>query len=143
MQYHFHLIRNILKLPYCFPLETPSAPKSDKQAGGCQGPSVLGRVRAAGTKVTETDLPLLSGFLVEFMRLLVALSRPCPGLVWGPPGQGQKGGTQGGLQSRLGQMGTCPGASWQLGWEGGEVRLFILSPNSHPHPRQPHKEGGS
>lgn len=50
MQYHFHLIRNILKLPYCFPLEAPSAPKSDNQAGGCQGPSVLGRLRAAGTK---------------------------------------------------------------------------------------------
>lgn len=52
MQYHFHLIRNILKLPYCFPLETPSAPKSDNQAGSCQGPSVLGRVRALGIPIT-------------------------------------------------------------------------------------------
>lgn len=50
MQYHFHLIRNILKLPYCFPSETPSAPKSDNQAGGGRGPSVLGRLHAAGTK---------------------------------------------------------------------------------------------
>ena len=52
MQYHFHLIRNILKLPYCFPLETPSAPKSDNQAGSCQGPSVLGRVHAVGIPLT-------------------------------------------------------------------------------------------
>lgn len=50
MQYHFHLIRNILKLPYCFPLETPSVPKSDKQPRGCQGPSVLGQVCAGDKK---------------------------------------------------------------------------------------------
>lgn len=50
MQYHFHLIRNILKLPYCFPLEAPSAPRSDNQAGGSQGPSVLGQARAAERK---------------------------------------------------------------------------------------------
>lgn len=56
MQYHFHLIRNILKLPYCFPLEILSAPKSDNQAGGCQGPSVLGQVHAAGTQVTKNGL---------------------------------------------------------------------------------------
>lgn len=30
MQYHFHLISNILKLPCCFPLEIPSSNKSDK-----------------------------------------------------------------------------------------------------------------
>lgn len=55
MQYHFHLIRNILKLPYCFPLETPSPPKSDNQAGGCQGPSVLRWMCASGTKVTKKN----------------------------------------------------------------------------------------
>lgn len=62
MPYHFHLIRNILKLTYCFPIETPSAPKSDNQAGGCQGPSVLGRVHAAGTK---KDLPILPQSLLS------------------------------------------------------------------------------
>lgn len=62
MPYHFHLIRNILKLTYCFPIETPSAPKSDNQAGGCQGPSVLGRVHAAGT---NKDLPILPQSLLS------------------------------------------------------------------------------
>jgi hypothetical protein len=91
MQYHFHLIRNILKLPYCFPLETPSAPKSDNQAGGCQVPSVLGRVRAVGTK---RDLLLLPQS-VEFMRLLVAVNsaiRLGQGRVGGPPSKGQRRG---------------------------------------------------
>lgn len=57
MQYHFHLIRNILKLPYCFPLETPSAPKSDNQAGGWQGPSVLGQAHATDRKGMKRDSP--------------------------------------------------------------------------------------
>lgn len=64
MQYHFHLIRNILKLPYCFPLEAPSAPRSDNQAGGCQGPSVLGQAHAPEQGI-KRDLPPLPPSLVE------------------------------------------------------------------------------
>lgn len=131
MQYHFHLIRNILKLPYCFPLETPSAPKSDNQARGCQGPSVLRRVRAAGTKRNPLLLP--RSFL-EFVSLSVALSRaplPWPGLGRGPlQNQGQRGGAQGGLQ---GGSEPVPELPWWLGWEG--VQALNLSPGSHSHPR--------
>lgn len=68
MQYHFHLIRNILKLPYCFPLETPSAPKSDNQAGGCQGPSVLGQAHSRDRKGIKRDLPLLPPSLVDYSQ---------------------------------------------------------------------------
>lgn len=138
MQYHFHLIRNILKLPYCFPLETPSAPKSDNQPGGCQGPSVQGRLHAAGTK---QDSQPLTRALVGFMRLLRALDKvpqPWPGLGRGPPGQQQRGRGPGALQSRLAGMRTCLGASWPLGWEGGEVRQLIVGP--HSQPRQPHRD---
>lgn len=138
MQYHSHLIKNILKLPYCFPLETPSAPKSDNQAGGCQSPSVLGRVWAVGT---ERDSSLLPQSLVEFVRLLRALSRaprPWSGLGRGPPGQGQRGGAREGLRSGLNLIRTRPGASWLFGWEGEKVRL--LTSSRTPHLRQPHKD---
>lgn len=138
MQYHFHLIRNILKLPYCFPLDTPSVPKSDNQPRGCQGPSGLGRLPAVGT---ERDSWLLTPALVGFIRLLEALDkapRPWPGLGRGPPGQGQRGRGPGALQSRLGWIRTCLGAFWRLGCEGGEVRLVISGP--HSQPRQPHRD---
>lgn len=89
MQYHFHLIRNILKLPYCFPSETPSAPRSDNQAEGCQGPSVPGQVPATQRKGIQWKLPAA---LVEFKRLLLAPSGtpgPWLGLGSGPPGRGK------------------------------------------------------
>lgn len=87
--YHFHLIRNILKLTYCFPIRNPSAPKSDNQAEGCQGPSVLGRVHAVGTK---KDLLIPPRSLVEFVGWLLAASTglsPRQGFRWAllPPRQ--------------------------------------------------------
>lgn len=90
------------------------------------------------------DIAAALASLVEFKRLLLALSRtpgPWLGLGSGPPGPG-RAEAQGGLQSGLGQIRNCLGASWQSSWEGGEIQLsFLLSPYSHP--RQPHKEGCS
>ena len=80
MQYHFHLIRNILKLPYYFPSETPSAPKSGNQAGGCQGPSGLGPAHA-------TERKGIKWTLLQPLHLLLS-SRDCSWLSAGLLGPG-------------------------------------------------------
>lgn len=115
MQYHFHLIRNILKLPYCFPLETPSPPKSDNQAGGCQGPSVLGRVCASGTKVTKNGLTDPS--------MPPGVQETAHGSQQDPPGPGQGWG---GIPQVKGK-GEGPREACRMGWVRWNLpRSFLL-----------------
>lgn len=113
MQYHFHLIRNILKLPYCFPLETPSPPKSDNQAGGCQGPSVLGRVCASGTKVTKNGLtdPSMPPGVQETAHGSQQDSRALARAGEGSPRSKVKGRGPERPAEWVESDGTCPGAS--------------------------------
>lgn len=43
MQYHFHLIRNILKLPYCFPSEAHQPPDQITRLMAAKAPLSWGR----------------------------------------------------------------------------------------------------
>lgn len=57
MQYHFHLIRNILKLPYCFPSEAHQPPDQITRLMAAKAPLSWGR-RLLRRKGIQRDLPL-------------------------------------------------------------------------------------
>lgn len=111
MQYHFHLIRNILKLPYCFPLETPSAPKSDNRSQGCQSPLCPGAgARLGDQKGHATPAVIPCG-----------ARETAHGSEWGSLAVARAGE---GAPSNV-QRGAQRGLQGALGWEGRRGRLLI------------------